>query len=121
EYQENAGAAAKEDVAVALPRDLFQLQNAGVEGFRRVEVVRVECGFEDTFDRGGHGKALSQAIACFCMATRSAMPARASAIRLETSSSVNGLPSAVPWISTMPPEPVMTKLASVSAAESSRW
>ena len=37
------------------------------------------------------------------------MPARASAIRLENSSSVKGLPSAVPWISTMPPEPVMTR------------
>ena len=31
----------------------------------------------------------------------------------------NGVLSAVPWISTMPPSPVMTKLASVSASESS--
>ena len=41
-------------------------------------------------------------------------------ISAANSSSENGAPSAVPWISTMPPLPVMTKLASVPAEESSR-
>ncbi len=57
--------------------------------------------------------------ASFCRSTSRPMPARASARRLAKSSSLKGVRSAVPWISTMPPEPVMTKLASVSAAESS--
>ena len=43
----------------------------------------------------------------------------ASAISAANSSSLKGSPSAVPWISTMPPVPVMTKLASVPADESS--
>ena len=43
----------------------------------------------------------------------------ASPIKSANCSSEKGSPSAVPWISTMPPLPVMTKLASVSAGESS--
>ena len=54
-----------------------------------------------------------------CWRASSAMPARASSIMRANSSSPNGAPSAVAWISTMPPVPVMTKFASVSAFESS--
>ena len=61
----------------------------------------------------------AQATVFFCRSTSCATPALARRRRLRNSSSENGLPSAVPWTSTMPPEPVMTKLASVSAAESS--
>ncbi len=64
-------------------------------------------------------EAAHQAIACFWSATSSATPALASRRRLRNSSSENGFTSAVPCTSTMPPLPVMTKLASVSAPESS--
>ena len=44
---------------------------------------------------------------------------RANAISARNSSCENGVFSAVPWTSIMRPSPVMTKLASVSASESS--
>jgi hypothetical protein len=59
------------------------------------------------------------ATAAFCIATSFATPPLASRSRPKNSSSEKGLPSAVPCTSTRPPDPVMTKLASVSAAESS--
>ena len=49
----------------------------------------------------------------------SAMPRRASASISPKWVSSNGAPSAVAWISTNPPDPVSTKLASVCAWESS--
>src|SRR5262249_5868317 len=57
--------------------------------------------------------------AIFCRLTSFSMPLRASASNAANSSSLNGIFSAVACISTMLPEPVMTKLASVSASESS--
>ena len=42
---------------VAMPRDLLEAENAAIEGFRRVEVIRVKRGYENAFDRGGHGLA----------------------------------------------------------------
>ena len=69
--------------------------------------------------RAVHAGFLYAATAFFCRSTSCATPALARRRRFRNSSSENGLPSAVPWTSTMPPEPVMTKLASVSAAESS--
>ena len=64
-------------------------------------------------------RAHQSASASFCRATSSPMPLPARSISAMSSSRENGAPSAVPWISTNVPEPVMTKLASVSASESS--
>ena len=55
----------------------------------------------------------------FCMATSRSTPERARPSMRISSASLNGAPSAEPWTSTRPPEPVSTKLASVSAFESS--
>ena len=60
-----------------------------------------------------------QPIAAFCRPTSRPMPTRASAIICSSSASLNGAPSAEPCTSTSPPDPVMTKFASVSAVESS--
>src|SRR5271169_580646 len=57
--------------------------------------------------------------AIFCKSTSLATPLRASASKAANCSSENGVFSAVAWISTILPEPVRTKLASVSAWESS--
>src|SRR5262249_56095360 len=57
--------------------------------------------------------------ASFCKSTSFITPFRASASRLRNCSSVKGIFSAVPCTSTIRPAPVMTKLASVSASESS--
>src|SRR5580704_8782695 len=57
--------------------------------------------------------------AIFCKSTSLAMPLRASASSAANSASENGVFSAVAWISTILPVPVRTKLASVSAWESS--
>src|SRR5439155_15368691 len=59
------------------------------------------------------------ATASFCKSTRRATPLRASSISARNSSCENGVFSAVPCTSMMRPSPVMTKLASVSASESS--
>ena len=59
------------------------------------------------------------ATAIFCKSTRRATPLRASSISARNSSCENGVFSAVPCTSMMRPSPVMTKLASVSASESS--
>src|SRR6185437_7821024 len=56
---------------------------------------------------------------CFCKATNSVVPLRARRSSSANCSSLKGAPSAVPWISTIPPAPVSTKLESVSAVESS--
>jgi hypothetical protein len=60
-----------------------------------------------------------QASASFCRSTRRATPRRARRSIASSSSSEKGAPSAVPCTSTRPPLPVMTKLASVCAVESS--
>src|ERR1700730_5124800 len=61
----------------------------------------------------------NHATAIFCKSTSRATPLRASAISVRNSPSENGVFSAVPCTSMMRPSPVMTKLASVSASESS--
>ena len=58
-------------------------------------------------------------IARRCRRASSATPFLASASNSRNCGSLNGSFSAVPWTSTMPPEPVSTKLASASAFESS--
>ena len=65
------------------------------------------------------GEFAAHATAIFCKPTSLSMPLRASASSVSNCSSLNGSFSAVAWISTILPEPVMTKLASVSASESS--
>src|ERR1700687_2262268 len=65
------------------------------------------------------GEFSAHITAIFCKPTSFSMPLRASASSAWNCSSLNGVFSAVAWISTMLPEPVMTKLASVSASESS--
>src|SRR5207237_6796030 len=57
--------------------------------------------------------------ASFWAATSDNTPRRASASSSANCVSLKGTPSAVPWTSTNPPLPVSTKLASVSAVESS--
>src|SRR5208283_1943999 len=57
--------------------------------------------------------------AASCAANSAVVPARASISISRNCASVNGAFSAVPWISTMLPEFVSTKLASASAVESS--
>src|SRR5665213_607895 len=65
------------------------------------------------------GEFLAHATASFCKPTSFSMPLRASARSVSNCSSLNGSFSAVAWISTILPAPVITKLASVSASESS--
>src|SRR5436190_983858 len=62
---------------------------------------------------------LAHITAIFCRSTSFISPFFASASRARNCSSVKGTFSAVPCISTNRPAPVMTKLASVSAPESS--
>jgi len=54
-----------------------------------------------------------------CMSNNCVVPCRASAMSSLNWASLNGVFSAVPWISTMPPLSVSTKLASASALLSS--
>src|SRR5213082_373103 len=57
--------------------------------------------------------------AAFCLAMSSAIPCIASASSASICAAENGAPSAVPWTSTKPPEPVITTFMSVSQPESS--
>src|SRR5207248_400312 len=52
--------------------------------------------------------------AAFCLAMSSAIPCIASASSASICAAENGAPSAVPWTSTKPPEPVITTFMSVS-------
>ena len=83
-----------------------------IEGAHGIEIAAIDDGLENP-GRAHH------AIAAFCLATSSPMPFLASARSSASVASEKGSPSAVPWISTMPPDPVITKLASVPAEESS--
>src|SRR6185437_9925690 len=78
------------------------------------ELAGIMCG-----DNDRAGEFLTHATASFCKPTSFSMPLRASARSTWNCSSLNGIFSAVAWISTMLPFPVITKLASVSASESS--
>ena len=71
------------------------------------------------FNLCGRGAIRNHATAIFCKSTSRATPFFASAISARNSSCENGVFSAVPCTSMMRPSPVMTKLASVSASESS--
>ena len=68
---------------------------------------------------GGEDDLLHVASALCWAAISCRMPASARSVRVFICGRVNGVPSAVPWISTMPPEPVMTTFMSVSQSESS--
>ena len=61
----------------------------------------------------------AHAIAAFCAETSSPTPFRASFRSSRSCASEKGEPSAEPCTSTIPPDPVRTKFASVPAAESS--
>src|SRR4051812_46129064 len=76
-------------------------------------------GRDDEFAGDLPMHANAQATASFCRSTSRATPFFASAISARNSLSENGVFSAVPCTSMMRPSPVMTKLASVSASESS--
>src|SRR5581483_4424406 len=67
----------------------------------------------------GHGGLPNYPTAIFCRSTSFVTPFFASAISARNSSWEKGVFSAVPCTSMMRPSPVMTKLASVSADESS--
>ncbi len=69
--------------------------------------------------RAGAQTRRHQATVSFCSCTSSAMPRRASSISASNCSWLKASCSAVPCTSTMPPEPVITKLASACAVESS--
>src|SRR5690606_8977772 len=114
EQQQHAVAAAVEDVTPLDARDRGQAEHAAIETLRGAEIVDIERRLENC--RGFHRQ---DPIAIFCNSINRAMPLRAKACMAANSSSPKGRPSAVDWISTMPPEPAMTKFASVSAAESS--
>src|SRR5947209_15939365 len=68
---------------------------------------------------GLEGATANHATAIFCKSTSRATPLLANAIRARNSSCENGVFSAVPCTSMIRPSPVITKLASVSASESS--
>ena len=70
-------------------------------------------------EAAGDAAMLAHITAIFCKSTSLAMPLRASASSAANSASENGVFSAVACISTILPEPVRTKLASVSACKSS--
>src|ERR1700722_3578151 len=70
-------------------------------------------------ETAGDAAMLTHITAIFCRSTSLAMPLRASANSAANSASENGVFSAVACISTILPVPVRTKLASVSACESS--
>src|SRR6266571_3053634 len=57
--------------------------------------------------------------AAFCLAMSSAIPCIASASSASICAAEKGSPSAVPWTSTKPPEPVITTFMSVLQSESS--
>ena len=113
-------AAAEEDVPAVDACDGSRPEHVAIECLGRSQIGDVERGFED--GRGLHRPPCQvvtpTAIFCSATSSRDALLGqrhqRGELLFLE-----NGSPSAVPWISTMPPLPVMTKLASVSADESS--
>src|SRR5262249_5238846 len=65
------------------------------------------------------GNVAAHITASFCRSTSLPMPLRASPSRVASCSSLNRVFSAVACTSISRPSPVMTKLASVSASESS--
>ena len=100
------------------PRLIFlEPENGAVKRLRLLEIVHIERRLQNTFKRRGHGSApdclLLQADQ-FGDAVLGEAEQRAEFLFRERLAFRRSL------ISTMPPEPVMTKLASVSAAESSR-
>ena len=126
EEKQYAVAAPEKCVAFADFPDRNESQYVAIELDRLGDITNLERGFKDA--GCAHGRGLLaiwsrprsyQATAIFCKDTRRSMPPRASFIRLPNSSSENGAPSAVPWISTTPPLPAITKLLSVSATVSS--
>src|SRR5438046_9779815 len=111
---------------------LFRLRQAERAGADRVDAIRrnqriylgdlagVVAGDDQLFagpDLARH--AAQTPSAARCCRINSAITARASASMRAKLASSKGAASAVAWISTMPPEPVSTKLASVSAVEAS--
>ena len=106
---------------------LLRLGQAEFAGAHRVDAVRPEqlpqlpqlAGIVRGDDQPPLDFARAHARAAFCKATRSATPFCAKPSSDCSSCGENTATSAVAWISTRPPAPVMTKLASVCAVESS--
>src|SRR5262245_66400341 len=108
-------------------------EDLAVKGLRRGEVLGVEHGLENagrdhatqpsgdraSFPLLSKGRGRAYATVSFCSWTNSAMPFLASAISWSKPSCEKATVAAVPCTSTIPPEPVITKLASASALESS--
>src|SRR6185295_10760439 len=111
ENQEHLIAASEEHMAAFFRGIALETEDVLIEMARRGEIVRIESRFQYP---GG-----AQDNACCCKEMSSAIPDLARSSISKNLASAKGSPSAVAWISTMPPVPVATKLASVSAAESS--
>jgi len=114
------------------PMGLFRLGHApvrlrhGVDPKRpehRLQLAQLAGIVRRNDDLLGHGEAPVPGRQVFsaarCSSTRRAMPLEARSISFDISSFVKGSPSAVPWISTKRPLPVMTTFMSVSQPESS--
>src|SRR6266853_1228723 len=69
--------------------------------------------------KSGQHEHQESSSAAFCLAMSSAIPRFASASSASICAVEKGSPSAVPWISTKPPDPVITTFMSVSQPESS--
>src|SRR6266581_8066042 len=69
--------------------------------------------------RSGEPEHHEDPSAAFCLAMSSAIPCIASASSASICAAEKGSPSAVPWTSTKPPEPVITTFMSVPHSESS--
>ena len=102
----------------ARPRKPLRCRKATSSSRNLVELARVVRRDHDPAGDAAMGR-LAHVTAIFCRSTSLPMPLRASASKARNCSSENGIFSAVPWISTILPPPVMTKFASVSASESS--
>src|SRR5262245_51460876 len=114
EQQNGARTAMEEDVTAGLLGYPLEAEEVAIKALGRLKVLGVEDALENLGGRR-HGHATARS----CRATSSAIPLRANRRSSKKLSSENGAPSAVPWISTMPPSPVRTKFASVPAPLSS--
>src|SRR5947208_11781318 len=88
----------------------------GEHEFFHASILTCEASHSPPRMRRGNHESPS---AAFCLAMSSAIPCIASASSASICAAEKGSPSAVPWTSTKPPEPVITTFMSVSQSESS--
>src|SRR5882672_7090747 len=98
------------------PRPLRGRPSSREEGKSNHPDHPARCAGAPPQERRGNQESPS---AAFCLAMSSAIPRFASASRASICAVEKGSPSAVPWISTKPPDPVITTFMSVSQPESS--